>query len=432
MQKFLGNIDSNATHASAYKTQAAGFYTGGSLFIRSPNTSSQLINIQAPKIGFDCGGIDLFAGGIGFINSKHLVNNLRNVVSASAAYAFSLGFKQMSPQLMNQLEEMQAWANEANWNNINSCYLGKKIVDSSIGVIEENRLNNCIQKLTEEHGEKYFVARDKCQKKDRRISINQDLANSPEADRALDNMNFTWRAINKNSYFASKHPDFKYLLMSLVGTLIFHSSPDGAVNKKIYPSKLYGDNLLKAIHSGGSVQVYACVDDSKCLNLSDKNISISINDTVFNMVKKTLESIETKIAQDEPLNAAEQEFLNSTSLPVYKMLNVQSAFSKGMSFVFVSTYAEIISLDILYQFINNCVNDVVNTFQAEMLPEKSRREFIEMASSVRLRLQDLRQMQNQKINATMDMIAKLQMMEKQISSTLSADVFNSMNWSRGL
>ena len=72
MQKFFHEIgaSTNVTPAGAYKGQEGGFYTGGSIYSRNPTRDYQLFNVQVPSISAGCGGIDVFTGGMGFIDSK--------------------------------------------------------------------------------------------------------------------------------------------------------------------------------------------------------------------------------------------------------------------------------------------------------------------------------------------------------------------------
>lgn len=50
----------NVTGPTAFDGQAAGYYSGGSLWTRFPTKTINPINIQLPKASGGCGGIDLF------------------------------------------------------------------------------------------------------------------------------------------------------------------------------------------------------------------------------------------------------------------------------------------------------------------------------------------------------------------------------------
>src|SRR5581483_6461943 len=57
----LGAIG-NYTAPGAFRGQTYNTYTGGSIFLRSPNKVYQLGTIQFPYVKAGCGGIDVFGG----------------------------------------------------------------------------------------------------------------------------------------------------------------------------------------------------------------------------------------------------------------------------------------------------------------------------------------------------------------------------------
>src|SRR3989304_8794235 len=61
--------DNNVTPGTAYQGQAAGYYSGGSMFLRDRVKNIQVIYIDPPTLRNGCGGIDLFAGGFSFVNA---------------------------------------------------------------------------------------------------------------------------------------------------------------------------------------------------------------------------------------------------------------------------------------------------------------------------------------------------------------------------
>lgn len=184
MQKFFTDIgaSTNISPAGAYKGQEGGFYTGGSLFARNPTREYQLMNVQVPGMSAGCGGIDIFTGGIGFIDSSKIVEMMKAVGANAAGYLFSLALKQMSPQIMNQIEELQAWANEANWNNINSCQAATKIIDSSVAVFQEASKKMCVDRGLSSGGDdygNYIKARNKCQDQREINAKNREASRDP-------------------------------------------------------------------------------------------------------------------------------------------------------------------------------------------------------------------------------------------------------------
>ncbi|HQZ60497.1 MAG TPA: conjugal transfer protein TraH, partial [Acinetobacter sp.] len=171
-----------------------------------------------------------------------------------------------------------------------------------------------------------------------------------------------------------------------------------------------------------------CADDhttaNGCLSIVDKTITLSDNKSFVGRVREILKAMEQKVEDDLPLTVPEKAFLESTALPVYKMLNVHSAFSKGVSLMFPSEYAEVIAMDILYRYVDTGIHDVMQAFNNNLLPKKLEADFFAMIEKARQQIKTLRAHHLKKMVHTQDMIAKVQMMEKQVSALISSEHFN--------
>ncbi|HQW57435.1 MAG TPA: conjugal transfer protein TraH [Gammaproteobacteria bacterium] len=428
MQSFFDKIGANAnvTPGGAYKGQEGGFYTGGSVFARIPAREVQMVNMQMPNIGAGCNGIDIFTGGIGFIDASRLIETMKAIGANGAGYAFSLALKQMSPQIMNQIEEFMAIANGANWNNINSCQMAMGLVNNGAAMFHETGVRTCIQShLNQGSARDYIEARDKCKTQAAVNAQNKAALSDPSLkDSTISNVNIVWRAIQNNGALAHLHDDLKYFLMSLTGTVIIRSNNNGS-QKQIYPSKLYKDEIFSH-HK--TFKVHACADEhataNGCLNIVDKTITLSDNKSFIGRVREILKAMEQKVEDDLPLTVPERAFLESTALPVYKMLNVHSAFSRGLSLMFPSEYAEVIAMDILYRYVDTGISDVMEAFNNNLLPKELRADFFDMVEKARQQIKTLRAHHLKKMVHTQDMIAKVQMMEKQVSALISSEHFN--------
>ena len=72
----------NYTAPGAFKGQTFNTFTGGNLYLRSPNKTYQLAAIQFPSAKGGCGGIDLFGGSFSHISAAEFRNMLRNITAA--------------------------------------------------------------------------------------------------------------------------------------------------------------------------------------------------------------------------------------------------------------------------------------------------------------------------------------------------------------
>src|SRR5258706_10150773 len=126
----LGGIG-NYTAPGAFKGQPFNTYTGGNLYLRSPNKTYQLAAVQFPSAKAGCGGIDLFGGSFSHISATEFRNMLRNITAALPGIAFQLALEAVSPLLgglTKWAKGLETWINNA---RINSCETATALVSSA-------------------------------------------------------------------------------------------------------------------------------------------------------------------------------------------------------------------------------------------------------------------------------------------------------------
>ncbi len=427
----------NVTPGGAYKGQSGGLYTGGSLYVRNPRRDLQLLNIQIPSLSAGCGGIDAFMGGIAYVDSTQLLQMFRAIGQNAQGYMFSLALSQISPQIMGKIQELGAWANDHNYNNMNSCRLATLAVDSSIGMAHDALKSTCIRQRTGGEDENYAKASFFCQDpKNANDAVKAAKTRADLKSAAIESdVNVTWHAIQNNPILASTHLETKYLLMSLIGTLVL-SAEDS--KKQVFPS-LMDDGLLEALSVGGKVQVYACEGDTNaegCLKVVQKEIAIQENSSFIAQIRKKLQDIESKIGEDSEPTPQEikvlAEFLDTNTIPIYQILNVQSAFSRGGTLIMsISEYTDIIAMDVLCKFLERGISDVMKSISNNLLPHKLQLELASMATKARDHVVAKRQDYIAKIKTTHEIITRVQMLEKQVFSAASSSLTSNIQWSEG-
>jgi conjugative transfer pilus assembly protein TraH len=133
MQDWFNDIGAygNVTGANAYRGQTMNFYTGGSLYMRTPVRNYPLASITPPSFRAGCGGIDLYAGSFSFINKDQFVALLRNIGNNAIGAAFNMALCSMSPDLCDLLKYLQDQVSKMNNLNINSCQAAEGIVTAA-------------------------------------------------------------------------------------------------------------------------------------------------------------------------------------------------------------------------------------------------------------------------------------------------------------
>ena len=145
---------------------------------------------------------------------------------------------------------------------------------------------------------------------------------------------------------------------------------------------------------------------------------------------RILETLIKKIYLDTAITLEEKAFLNSTQLPVYKMLNVTTAFRRGTAPVDNHHYAELIALDILYKYVIeviDIIHDSVVQLKSVQVDEVHINTFLKSLEAARKRIIQGRQSSYQQMDTTLSFIQATQLIEKQLHAMLGS-VANETNW----
>jgi conjugative transfer pilus assembly protein TraH len=435
LQRYFNSVGggSNATAPSTYKNQAAGYYNGGSFYGRVPVQSAQLAHIQMPGFRAGCGGIDAWTGGFSHISSEQLMGAMRQIMGNMGSFGFKLALASISPEISTVLDDLSALAQKINGLNINTCEAAATALGGMLPQSDATSKHLCQAMGTSYAGlSDWTAARHECGVGGGRSRI---LDNEHEAikDTFKDQFNLVWQAIQKNN-FLSSNKNLAELFMTLAGTLIVRR--DGEEYQTVHlKSRAIDQQFIKAIVQGGNVQLYQCGAEEKCLNPTLGTAeSISVNaGSLMGRVQTMLTAIVEKIYNDTALTQAEQGFLTGTTLPVYKILNVLTAYKKGHAPIEINSYAELIAFDILNHFlleVLDIVEESISHLRKAQVSDASIREYLASLQQVRLLIVNERESAMAHMNATLAMIKSIQMVEKQLHVYLgTVSNANENNWS---
>lgn len=422
LQRYFNNFGgaSNSTGASTYKNQSAGYYNGGSFFGRMPVQSAQLSHIQMPGFRAGCGGIDAWFGGLSHISSDQLINVLRQIMGNMGSYAFMLALESLSPEIYNVMNELQAIAQKINSLNINTCEAAATALGGLLPQSDATSKHLCqsMSSMQSSFGglSDWTAARHKCGAGGKREEI-LDSNIAGVQDTFKDQFNLVWQAIQKNSFLISDNR-LSELFMTLAGTLIVRREGEGY--KTIHlRSRAIDQEFIKSILHGGNIKIYHCGADEKCLDptLGQDEMISSSTDSLVGRVNTVLNTIVDKIYKDEALTSEEQRFLTGTTLPVYKILNILTAYKKGHAPIEISNYAELIALDILNHFlleVLDIVEESISHLRSAQVSDAAIRDYLLNLQSARKFIINERESAMAHMNATLSMIKSVQMVEKQL------------------
>ena len=322
LNNFFNNLGfaTNVTAPNAYEGQQAGYYTGGSLFARSQVRNEPLASIQLPNFSAGCGGIDFFTGGFSFIQGDQLISMAKSVMNQAPAFAFHLSLATISAMMESKLGFLNKWVSNINRFNLNSCEMAATAVGS---VWARNDIAS--QRICETIGNSQDIftdrvrARHQCGMASERMKTLSQFENTPPwADLIPINTNIAWNAIQKNSFLSADRTLAEFF-MSLSGSIIFTTDPNGENDKRTLDALGADRNLLNVLLNGGSAEIYQCDELSKCLK--PKLETVEITGGLRDKVLRLLGDMVSKINDDEgTLDQDTIDFLNATAFPIFKLL----------------------------------------------------------------------------------------------------------------
>lgn len=435
LMKFFNNagMASNVTSPGAYQGQSAGYYSGGGITTRTGARNAQLATVQMPGFRAGCGGIDLWMGGFSHISSGALVDMLRNIGSSAASYAFMLAVQTVSPQIYNIMNELNALANQINQTNINSCEAAATLLGGAWPKSDQSSKHLC-QAMGSNLGafSDWAAARQGCGAKGDRAKVLNEAGSDPKyKDMLVGEFNLAWKAIQFNA-FLKQDPKLAQFFLTLVGSII--SRKDGESFRVFrIASRADQEDVINGLLNGGQTKVYACDEPDKCLNPALEEMNLPGASALLARTSLMIEKLIEKAYKDdgsEPLTTSEKDFLNSTRLPIYKMLNVITAFSKGTSPLDIQHYAALIAIDILHQYITeviDIVHESVTQLKSVQVDDVTVAQFLDQLRYARERITERRNSAYQQMDSTLAMIQSTQIIEKQLH-VMMGSVANDYNW----
>jgi conjugative transfer pilus assembly protein TraH len=356
----------NVSSGEIYEGQKAGYMTGGGITVRGRVINTKPLSVNLPGFDAGCGGIDIFNGGFTFLDHRQLVEALKSIGSSAYGYAFLLGLKTLSPQVSGVIENLQTWANHINALNINSC----EIAQTAVGSVWPKRTmasQEVCRRISSEKGwfTNYVAGRHGC----------ADAKNYNETSKIAEGLqgylkeevNVAWESIQKQSYLSSDR-ELAEFFMSLMGTVVFHKE-NGSTAGKRFPSKIGDESFLQALIEGGKTTIYNCEDHTHCLVVIDKEIDFTASKSWLGRIRDQLIQIQGKILSDTELSVDETTLLTKSRLPLYKIVNVLTAYKKGACPVDLYHVSEIVAMDLLMQFLREAI-DVVREGALQFKNEK--------------------------------------------------------------
>ncbi|EPP1042719.1 conjugal transfer pilus assembly protein TraH [Cronobacter sakazakii] len=420
---FFGSLgyDGNVTKAQAWQGQAAGYFTGGSVYLRNPVKNIQLISMQLPSLNAGCGGIDAYLGSFSMISGEEIQRFVKQIMSNAAGYAFDLALQTMVPELKQAKDFLQKLANDVNSMNMSSCQAAQGIIGGLWPVTQVSQQKIC-QDIAGETNmfADWAASRQGCTVGGQGDNVTS-RAKDDEKDQVLKNKNLIWDALSRNHMFDGNR-QLKELVMSTVGSIIFNKDGDVTILTPLVDNR----DLVKVLMRGGSAKVYGCDEDSVCLGPVVITINISESNALVTLVRDLMLSIQNKLVDDSPLTEKEKGFINTTSVPVLKYLT--NAQSMGMSATYLIQVADFIAQDLMIQYLQELVKQASLSVAGKNFPEEAAAKLRDNIIHAQGLLADMKLQSAADQNALDGIDRNMQYLQQQVSTIVSGSYQSNYHW----
>lgn len=376
MQQMFNDIGamSSTTGPSAYKGQSMNLYMGGDMQVRTPIRNYQLFNFAMPNVKASCGGVDAFLGSFSFIDTAQFKQMLQQLANNTVGLLFQAALASIQPLIASKLEWLQKIIQDANISNVNTCNMAKQIVGGAAGALGVSAYDNCMSVAN-------FFGWD--QEDAKRACKNDPVTPRKSAVASGDpiyskigqrTINLMWAALDKTSFTSQEKETF----INIAGTtIIYETDVAGSTPtpKVINPMddgawRLLAGNAPGSTADKVKIDWWMCDGSPGCTAMIQTKVEVVPFTT---LVENLLASIDGKMRSSTPLGNAEIGFINTTQLPVYRMLTIgYSAPDNTLSELLIRKYRIVIAYDYAFTFLQRALKEA--RFYVGLLDTRDARE----------------------------------------------------------
>jgi conjugative transfer pilus assembly protein TraH len=436
----LGTVG-NYTAPGAFRGQTFNTFQGGNLYLRSPNKTYQLAAMQFPSAKGGCGGIDLFGGSFSHIAAAEFKNMLKNITAALPGIAFQLALEAVSPLLGGLTKWAKGVETMVNNARINSCETATALVSSAAEAVGYDSQRACA-KLAVDMGleSDTDAAMRRC--KSDSTSILDSARKSPDPNVAAQAPfvgNFTWKALKTVDTLDDQSRE---LVMSIVGAVIFPPETANRDPDFVGPSITSAAQLLYGQSDAGSgnvnLQLLQCNNYTDCdvVTRTNNYVHTPLTKKVADLMQTISDSIKNRVPI--PNNSTAVGFVNSTSLPVWRMLSIGNTIpTSGLADMMIGNYRDVIAVDYAFTFLSQFTNVAAASLMKQFRLSTTQRVVVMQqradAQQFMSRLQAEQAALYQKVSSISTVTADMERLARNLRSTMSMHALDMLGFSaRGL
>jgi conjugative transfer pilus assembly protein TraH len=342
------------TAPGSFQDQTRGYVTAGGMTGRIDVHDDYPMSVTLPKVKAGCGGIDMFLGGMSFLDPEYLVQKLESILQAAPAVAFQYLLETLDEKMGNIISKMEAATNFLNSIQVNDCRLANRMVqiarsdDNMSGVIEEM---TGYRSVKQGFAKSYQQSREKIQANQNNPTedLKVALANCPAEVTEI----FKTGSLLAHAATRVGAGAWANVMRARVGDIYMRWDLDDKVPIfSAIPACPHQDADSAQEFLTGKVQ-------TRLLNIppTAADCAADAGKGALELARDRMLSIATKIRTRTALTVEERQFVaNVRTLPVYRLL--EWGVRQGVPDSVIADTDELVALTLAYQMLNDLTRSI--------------------------------------------------------------------------
>jgi conjugative transfer pilus assembly protein TraH len=376
---------SNTSTPGSFQDQAAGYYTGGGFMMRQKNQAFQPLQVSLPQFGAGCRGIDVYLGGMSYMNGRQLVQMMKNMGSQAPTYGFQLALKTLSPQIETLFAQLRKIAMDINAAQMEDCRMVQQLYAAAMPKGSAFEEHACADVNKQHNGEDWFGGKQACKSNAAvKTAVEQVKAESPHL--MVGEFNLVWHVVSQMPGIDDEMREF---IMTTVGTVVSRTE-DERFRLHFIDGKADDKEFLVANLKGGQTSTLHCDEHTKCLSPAHQDVLIAGDKALLHKISEKIWALSDKYIGKTPLSEEELAFLNdAVNVPVYRYIQVSAA--SGSIFL-LNDALEFIAVSVLISRFEKVASEVlthIESLQRVQMEDSQIEQFKSNLHRIRLHLTTL-------------------------------------------
>jgi conjugative transfer pilus assembly protein TraH len=302
-----------------------------------------------------------------------LTDMIKKIGEKCPSYAMQLAMKTYAPQIENLLTDLRNLAMELNEFAVDDCYAVQSLFAGALPKNSAMYETVCRDLASGNDGSDYLKSRESC-KKNETARQQAKAKQQQNPDVLIDDYNLFVVAAKK-----AKIPnDMIEPTMAIAGTVVVKGG-----KKIFYDSLVFDQDTFNAHLKGGKASSYHCNLNSGCLDISNSDEVISLQNSYHGKAQSKLQAIKKKMLTNTAFNAEDKDFLTSIgeSFPIYNYLSLEVVTGANI----MDKSSELVASYMILHYLGKIINEVkqaIHTLESNQLDDQHCKDYIERLDRV--------------------------------------------------